>query len=168
MGRRPHIPVPLKGYALVDDYRAIENLLVLYTELVDAGQLEDVANLFREATVCSPADEDGVYGADAVLNTFVNSTRIYPETGTPGTKHVLTNLFIEVDDGGESARARSQYTVFQGTTSLPFQPIVAGRYHDEFSKGAGEWRFSRRTIFVDFTGDLSQHLLIEIPKNSLS
>lgn len=152
----------------MDDYREIENLLVRYTELVDAGELEAMSELFHDCTLCSPADEQGVKGSAAVLETFLSSTRIYPDTGTPKTKHVLTNIFIEVDDTGQTAAARSQYTVFQCTESLPFQPIVAGRYHDQFARGDGGWQFHRRTIFVDFTGDLSQHLLMDIPKNSLS
>lgn len=152
----------------MDDYRAIENLLVRYTELVDAGELEAMSQLFHDCTLCSPADEQGVKGSAAVLETFNSSTRIYPDTGTPKTKHVLTNIFIEVDEGERTATSRSQYTVFQGTDSLPFQPIVAGRYHDCFKRGDSGWQFQQRTIFVDFTGDLSQHLLMEIPKNSLS
>lgn len=152
----------------MDDYRALENLLVRYTELIDAGDFEGMSTLFHDCTLCSPADEQGVKGSAAVLETFNNSTRLYPDTGTPKTKHVLTNIFIEVNPGGERAASRSQYTVFQGTDSLPFQPIVAGRYHDEFAKTGQGWEFRRRTIFVDFMGDLSQHLLMEIPSNSLS
>ncbi len=152
----------------MDDCRTIENLLVRYMELVDAGELKAMSELFHNCTLCSPADEQGVTGSAAVLETYLKSTRIYPETGTPRTKHVLTNIFIEVDEAGQTAVSRSQYTVFQGTESLPFQPIVAGRYHDQFVRTDGGWEFHRRTIFVDFIGDLSAHLLTDIPKSSLS
>jgi len=50
--------------------------------------------------------------------------------------------------------------VLMQTQSLPLQPIVAGRYHDEFRR-AVHWSFARRHMIVDLVGDLAQHLLFE-------
>jgi 3-phenylpropionate/cinnamic acid dioxygenase small subunit len=146
----------------MDNYRAIERLLYEYAEMIDAGNFEGVGQLLDRAVVASPADAVGVSGAAAVLKLFQTSTRLYPETGTPRTKHVMTNIIVDIDDDGRHARTRSQYTVFQGTDELPLQPIVAGRYHDEFSCDNGQWAFSRRNILVDFIGDVSRHLFIKV------
>ena len=89
------------------------------------------------------------------------STRLY-ENGTPLTKHVTTNLLIEVADDGATATCRSYYTVLQKTEGAPLQPIIAGRYHDEFAKRDGQWRFTRRHMIVDLIGDLSRHLLFSL------
>lgn len=144
----------------MDHQRAIERLIFEYAEMIDAGNFEGVGQQLANCVVASPADRTGVTGADQVLKLFQQSTRLYPDTGTPKTKHVMTNIIVDVAADGRSAAARSQYTVLQGTDKLTLQPIVAGRYHDEFRCNNGSWSFSRRNILVDFIGDVSQHLLV--------
>ena len=92
---------------------------------------------------------------------YQDSTRLYPETGTPRTKHVTTNAIIEVDEAAGTGTARSYFTVFQQTGELPLQPIISGRYHDSFERADGAWRFRTRRMFVDLWGDLSKHLLFD-------
>jgi 3-phenylpropionate/cinnamic acid dioxygenase small subunit len=77
---------------------------------------------------------------------------------TPRTKHVTTNLVVDVDENEGAASARAYFTVFQATEKLPLQAIVAGRYEDRFTRVGGRWRFNERAIHMDLQGDLSQHL----------
>ena len=144
-----------------DDWHAIETLIMTYAERVDLGDYEGVAALFEHATYRAEhggeiASQDG---AEAVLATFTTMVRKYPD-GTPRTKHVTTNLMVEVD--GDTALSRCYYTVFQQTDELPLQPIIAGRYHDRFERVDGVWRFADRLIFSDLIGDLSRHLLVDV------
>jgi 3-phenylpropionate/cinnamic acid dioxygenase small subunit len=148
---------------MMNDDRAIENLLMRYAELIDSGDFEGVATLLKDCLMCSPVDKQGSRGYQSVLDTFRQSTRLYPDTGTPKTRHVVTNANIEIDSSRSRGLSRSYYTVFQGTEVLPLQPIVAGRYHDEFVREDEEWRFDKRLIIVDIMGDVSQHLLIDVP-----
>ena len=67
-----------------------------------------------------------VRGSKAVQRLYEATTRIYPETGTPRTKHQCTNLTVDVDEAAGTATARSYYTVLQQTPSLPLQPIISG------------------------------------------
>src|SRR5262249_46477572 len=76
--------------------------------------------------------------------------------GVPCTKHVITNLIVEVDEAAGAATARSYFTVLQAAPSLPLQPILAGRYHDRFARVADGWRFRERLIHVDLVGDLPE------------
>jgi hypothetical protein len=46
---------------------------------------------------------------------------------------------------------------------LPLQPILAGRYHDRFVRTEGVWRFSERRYLIDLVGDVSHHMLSNIP-----
>ena len=144
-----------------DDWHAIETLIMTYAERVDLGDYAGVADLFDGATYRSALGDDVMVqdGRDAVLSTFETLVRRYPD-GTPRTKHVTTNVMVEV--AGDTATARSYYTVMQQTDALPLQPIICGRYHDTFAKQGGEWRFTDRLIFSDLIGDLSQHLLYEL------
>lgn len=144
----------------MDAYRAIENLIYTYAERIDAGDLEGVAELFRNAAIVAPAHDSRQQGYDEVLAMYRASCRIYPETGTPRTRHVTTNVVIEVE--GETALSRSTFTVFQATGVLPLQPVICGRYHDTFRlRPDGRWEFSERAMQVDLVGDCSAHLLYD-------
>jgi 3-phenylpropionate/cinnamic acid dioxygenase small subunit len=144
----------------MEDSRQIENLIYLYAERIDNGDLEGVAELFREAQIYSPAHDVTRTGYDEVLEMYRLSCRLH-DTGTPLTKHLTTNVIIEIEEIGQSASARSYYTVIQATNSLPLQPIISGRYRDRFRKVDGVWQFTRREMLVDLIGDCSQHLLYE-------
>ena len=141
------------------DSRLIENLIYTYAERIDAGELESVAELFREAAIVAPAQDSHVAGYAAVLAMYQQACRIYEATGTPQTKHLTTNVIIEVD--GDEGRARSYFTVIQATEALALQPIISGRYHDTFVRSDNGWRFEERKMFVDLMGDCSAHLLYD-------
>ena len=135
---------------------AVAALILGYAERLDAGDLAGVAALFRDAIYRSA--QGGTYGGSAaVLEVLTRKVILYGD-GTPRTKHVTTNLLIEVDASDATASARSYFTVFQATERLPLQPIIAGRYHDRFARTDGAWRFVDRLILVDLVGDLSQHV----------
>jgi hypothetical protein len=108
-----------------------------------------------------PTGEAGARGRDQALAMYTVSTRRY-EDGTPHTKHVTSNVLIDVDEAAGTASARSYFTVFQALPDFPLQPIIAGRYHDRFERVAGRWRFSERKMIPELFGDLSRHLLISI------
>ena len=146
----------------MEESRQIENLIYRYAELIDDGNLEEVAELFRNAEIVSTVHGMRREGFDEVLQMYRSSCRIYETTGTPLTKHLTTNVIIELDEDGKTASARSYYTVFQQTDELPLQPIIAGHYHDTFHRVGGQWCFDTREMFVDLTGDLSHHLLFEL------
>jgi 3-phenylpropionate/cinnamic acid dioxygenase small subunit len=144
----------------IDDARRIENLIYAYAERIDAGDFVGVAELFRHGRI-EAAPGVIIEGADQALALYERTTRRYDD-GTPRTRHMTTNVAVEVSDDGATASARTYYTVFQQTDELPLQPIISGRYHDTFQQVEDEWRFDTRQMFVDLTGDLSQHLLFEL------
>lgn len=139
----------------------ITNLLYRYAELMDGGELEAIAAMFRHARMKSRSAGELLDNA-GMLEQWRRFVKIHP-CGTPRTKHVITNPIVEVDEAAGSASCRSYYTVLQATDSLPLQVIAAGRYHDNFERVDGKWRFSYRdyTLF-DLAGDLSDHLLVAV------
>jgi 3-phenylpropionate/cinnamic acid dioxygenase small subunit len=146
----------------MDSAREIENLLYTYAERIDAGDFDGVAALFEHAVIYGQQDgppETRFHGVEGARRIYEMSTRRYPDDGTPKTKHLTTNLIVEVDDEAGTATCRSYFCVLQATPALPLQPIVSGRYHDTFQRIEGRWWFATRTIFMDLSGDLSQHLL---------
>ena len=137
-----------------DDRAAIAALVFGYAERLDAGDFAGVASLFADAVYGMPGGPERC-GAAAVQAVLDEKVQRHPD-GTPRTKHVTTNLVVEVD--GVTATARSYFTVLQATARVPLQPIVAGRYHDRFVRHGGRWRFAARLIHVDLIGDVSDHL----------
>jgi hypothetical protein len=137
-----------------DDRAAIAALLFAYAERLDAGDFAGVAALFADGVFRS--DRGGRYEGAAAVRDVLERLVILHEDGTPKTKHVTTNLVIEVD--AMSATARSYFTVLQATAKVPLQPIVAGRYHDRFEERDGIWYFAERLIYVDLVGNVSDHL----------
>jgi 3-phenylpropionate/cinnamic acid dioxygenase small subunit len=143
----------------MDAQTAITHLIFAYAERIDAGDFEGVADLFAEGRITAEGTDRVRPGRDDALKMYRRSTRIHEDTGTPKTKHVITNVVIELDEEADTARARSYFTVLQATPELPLQPVMAGRYHDLFGRQGGSWRFVHRHIICDLFGDLSQHLL---------
>lgn len=136
-------------------YRAIENLIAAYAELVDDGNFTRLGALLAEATFTGGGEQ--VSGQAAIERMFRDMVIVY-EDGTPRTKHVTTNIAIEVDEPAGTAVSRSYFTVLQALPGLPLQTIAAGRYRDRFERSAGHWRFAEREVRVDLTGEVSRHL----------
>ena len=145
----------------MNDETVIANLVFRYAELIDRGDFDGIGSLFANAVITADGSDVEWRGADAITAMYVDRTRRYDD-GTPKSKHVTTNLIIEVDDERAHATCRSYYTVYQQTDELPLQPIVAGRYRDEFARVDDAWRFTHRHMLVDLVGNLSRHLLFEL------
>jgi 3-phenylpropionate/cinnamic acid dioxygenase small subunit len=144
----------------VDEARAqISELISRYAELIDVGDFEGVASLLATAELSFEGFDTVRRGRDEIRATYEASTRRY-EDGTPRTKHLVTNVVVDIEPTMGTASSRSYFTVLQAVPgALALQPVVAGRYRDGFRSVDGTWRFSRRHIMVDLTGDLGHHLL---------
>jgi hypothetical protein len=138
------------------------NLIARYAELIDLGDFDGVADLLADAAVGDGESETLLTGSRAIAALFRSTTRLHPD-GTPGTKHVTTNLILDIDEDAGRAAARSYWTVLQAVPGLPLQPILAGRYHDRFERHGPDWRFSERRYLIDLVGDVSHHMLTGLP-----
>lgn len=141
-----------------DDYFAIQNLIYRYCDRIDRGDFDGIGALFAHAAIHVPALPEPLRGAARIAGMYREFTRVYPDSGTPKTRHVTSNVIIE-PDGEAAARAQSYVLVHQAAPELPLQPIIGGRYFDRFEKVGGTWRFSERRMEMDLFGNLSAHLL---------
>jgi ketosteroid isomerase-like protein len=138
-----------------EDVEAIRALIHEYAERIDGGDLDGLAALFADATWGSPGRGEPLRGTDQVRHAY-DGVILYD--GIPCTKHVISNVTIEISEDGAAATARSYFTVLQARPDLPLQAIIAGRYHDRFQRIDGRWRFADRQIVPDLIGDLSRHM----------
>ena len=82
---------------MIDDYRAIENLLYRYAECIDDGDLDALADLFSRGCINAEAMREPATGASEVLAMYHASTRLYADNGTPHTQHIVSNPIIEIE-----------------------------------------------------------------------
>ena len=145
-----------------EDRGAITDLIYRYAELIDAGDFEGLGLLLGRASFGGPRTPT-ISGVDNITGLFGMTTRRFPDTGTPKTRHLVLNAIVEVDgDGaGDTATARSTFCVVQATGRVPLQPIVVGRYSDSFARDSAGWYFTSRIADVEMVGDVSDHLLID-------
>lgn len=137
---------------------SITNLLYRYAELMDAGDLDSAAALFAHARLKADAEGTVILDSAGILRLWRGMVKIHAD-GTPRTKHVVTNPILDIDEDAGTATCRSYYTVLQQTDAVALQVVAAGRYHDEFERVDGVWRFSFRDYsMLDLTGDLRDHL----------
>lgn len=148
--------------AELNAYEAIRNLLSTYCERMDAGDFDGLAALFVDARM---SDENGnvfATGSEQIAAMWHAQTILYD--GSPRTRHVTANPVIDVDETAGTATVRSSYIVFQGISGhgaddIPLQPIITGRYVDQFRRDdAAGWRWHERSYAIDHAGDLSHHL----------
>ncbi|MFA1538706.1 nuclear transport factor 2 family protein [Actinomadura monticuli] len=136
-------------------HQAIANLIYRYAECVDNADFAGIRDLFADAAFTGSGGT--LHGGDAIARMFEKTVIVHPD-GTLRTKHVTTNLAIEVDEEAGTATSKAYYTVLQAVPDLPLQPIACGTYHDSFELHEGRWRFAERRITLDLTGDVTHHL----------
>jgi 3-phenylpropionate/cinnamic acid dioxygenase small subunit len=136
-------------------HRVIENLIATYAELVDDGDFAGVGALFDNGTFVGSSGP--VTGPEAVTEMLMSQILLYPD-GTPRTRHVTTNIIVDVNEEAGTAQARSSVTVLQATPQLPLQPIICGRYEDRFRRGDNRWQFAERRATFQLIGNVRGHL----------
>jgi len=145
----------------------IEKEIYAYTYALDGGDLDALGALFEHA-VMRVEGTDAVYdGAEAVKQTNIDFNLFYDAEGnsgpyrpdtTPRTRHVTTNVIIDIAEDGSSATARSSVVVFQFAPGAPLRPILAAGYRDRFEPIEGRWRWTERVHLLTHIEDVSLHL----------
>ncbi|MDC0574096.1 nuclear transport factor 2 family protein [Luminiphilus sp.] len=136
-----------------NDIGALNALMIAYCDLIDAGDLRGCAALFSRGAW-------GIVGDMAIgeseVKTLLDNVILYD--GKPNTRHLTSNLHIDIDSAGDSASARSCITVMQCVPGdFAMQAIFIGSYCDTFAKDEGGWYFVERAITPDLIGDMSRH-----------
>jgi 3-phenylpropionate/cinnamic acid dioxygenase small subunit len=142
-------------------HHAITMLMYRYAECVDAADFDGIGELFARGEITNRGVPGAIVGPGAVAALYRKTNKVHPG-GTLLTRHLTTNVVIDVDEAGDVAESRSSFVVFQATPTVPLQPIVTGRYRDRFERVDGAWGFARREMSVEQIGDVSDHLLIDL------
>lgn len=129
--------------------RACEQLSVAYARAVDFREYDSFVELF---------DNDALLDLGMRLEGKAAIRESMKMRGSDiRTRHVLTNIFIEVQDSLH-ARGISYLTLYRhvGAASARNAPVPSilptaiGHYEDTFVKTPAGWRFKTRTLHVAF------------------
>jgi 3-phenylpropionate/cinnamic acid dioxygenase small subunit len=151
------------GSGTWESHHAITTLMFRYAECVDAADFDGIGELFAAGTITNEGYDGAIEGRSAVRELYAATNRVHAD-GTLRTRHLTTNITLDIDEDAHTATARSAFVVFQQTPEVPLQAIVAGRYHDRFERVDGTWRFTRRHILLEQIGDVRDHLTIDLDR----
>ena len=119
----------------------VQEFIHRYASMVDTGNFDGLGDLFRHGRIRT-RDERGIesqwVGRDAIRNVFAQTVRTWD--GIPRTKHLVSNLSVNVDANGPRAVCRSYYTVLHEAPGTPVHIVICGRYEDTFEVIDGSWQ----------------------------
>jgi uncharacterized protein (TIGR02246 family) len=135
--------------SVLEDKDTIREVMAVYCHALDACRFADVASLFAD---------DGIWTTDygeakgrGAIERMLRS--IVPAKGEgPQRKHYITNIIIKVD--GDSAASISDYLVVR-EAGPDLIPVMGGTYKDEWVRQVGTWRFTRKELVHDISGNMA-------------
>jgi 3-phenylpropionate/cinnamic acid dioxygenase small subunit len=149
------------GAGTWESHHAITTLMYSYAERIDAADFAGIGALFAHGRITTRGVPGAIEGPDAVRDLYAGTNKVHAD-GTLRTRHLCTNVIVDIDEEEGRAVARSSFLVLQATDALPLQPIVAGRYRDRFERLDGTWVWREREMGVEQVGDVREHLSIDI------
>jgi 3-phenylpropionate/cinnamic acid dioxygenase small subunit len=144
---------------MTDPVTQISNLMFRYAELFDTGRFDEFAALFEHGQWHKAAP-----GVAATRQWIEDNVQLYDDR--PRTKHVTTNVVVDVDEAAGTATASAYVTIFQALPDFPLQPIFSGRYQDRLTRIDGQWWWTERHVIGDLYGDISRHVRYPPPGGS--
>ena len=137
------------------DRDEITALVNRYGELIDTGDIDGVVAMFEHATWRSAATGSVLRTPEEIRAVY---DRIMLYDGVPRTRHLMTNVTIDLVDGDDDATGRSTYTVLQEVEpGGPIAIVVVGRYEDRYHRGSDGWHLTDRLFHIDLSADQSRH-----------
>ena len=132
----------------VQDRLDIQDLYTRYAHSFDDADADAWSALFMPDGRFAPPGIDPVVGTEA-LRAFVSNR----STDSPGMRHVIANVLIDVD--GNEVTGRAYFVCYRLDGDGGFRLRNFGRYVDKLDRHDGSWRFAVR----DVVGELAEGLV---------
>ncbi|ARS25821.1 nuclear transport factor 2 family protein [Sphingomonas sp. KC8] len=136
------------------DERDIERLIVDYSWVLDAKDFDTYGALFSHGIVLDPQGKTIAKGAAEV-----GALARHYLGGNPDVfvRHIVSNVRIDVAADGKTATAGSFLTTIEAPQGQPASIFRIARYHDNFAKIDGGWKFLSRQEMTDWVLRERQH-----------
>ncbi len=138
----------------MSDTDEITELVYSYARLLDGGDVNGVVALFEHSTWRSSPNGSVRRGSAEVRPVYEN---LLAQDRGYRTKHLITNLSVDVEPGATTACSHCYWTVLRSAPGEPIGIALSGQYTDRFEKVEGHWQFLDRLITTDMTGETSDH-----------
>jgi hypothetical protein len=137
-------------HPVLEDRRAIDDLLVRYATAVDGRQWEDLDKVFTPDAVLDYRSAGGIRGSLAEVRAWLSN--VLPVF--TWTQHLVVNRAVELSPGSDEATSRSVFQNPNGAVidGKPWLFVVGGAYHDRMVRTEHGWRICHRveeTIWWD-------------------
>src|SRR6476660_7850440 len=110
---------------------------------MDAADFDAVADLFADAVLTNEGVDAPIKGGDAIARLYRSTNRVHDD-GTLRTRHVTTNVIVDIDEDAGSAAVRSAFVVLQQTPTLPLPRSLRALRRNVAVRGAPHRRRPRR------------------------
>ena len=138
----------------MNSVETITAMIHRYCELFDSGNFDAYVAQFEHGSMGGrPIGSPG-------LREWIRDNIVLHD-GSPCTKHLSTNVVVDVDEEAGSATARSYVTVLHAAPGLPLTIVGSAAYHDKFDRVDGTWRWGERVVVDRLNGDSSRHIRSE-------
>jgi hypothetical protein len=134
---------------------AILRLLHAYSDTIDRGDFAATGELFAPEGVYGIAGRSRAAVGAAAVTAALGDVRLYD--GVPRTRHIVSNVDVDLADDGRSAAVQSYVHVLHQAPGGPIVTIAAGTYRDRVHLVDGRWRFAERRMHIELVGDMSTH-----------
>ena len=145
----------------LEDIEALKQLKSRYAGYCDDDYNADqLGPLFTQDAIWDGGVLGRCEGRDAIHAFFADASKTLPFA-----IHLVTNPVLEIDGD----RATGQWLLWQPCTHATGDQAlwIAGRYHDEYRREEGEWRFAkvtvRLTMLSPYEAGWSRARMIEVP-----
>lgn len=141
-----------KVLARLEDERAISRLMAEYVWRLDAQEFDAYGNLFEEGVMRDPSGKILARGSKEIAAIARHYLGNRPDLFV---RHIVSSPIIDIDVENGTAVARSMMTTIHAPRRKPAYVFRVARYHDAFTKRAGQWRFASRQEITDWV--LKEH-----------
>jgi 3-phenylpropionate/cinnamic acid dioxygenase small subunit len=135
----------------MNSVEAITRMIYRYCELFDSADFDAYAEQFEHGSL------NGRTPGAAEVRQWIDDHIILYD-GSPRTKHLTTNLVVDVDEAADTATARSYVTMLQAVPGHRLEIAGCAEYHDRFQRVDGTWRWAARDVVNSLGGDSSRHV----------
>ena len=140
----------------------IKNLIYLYAQCIDKGEFGRIAELFKDGSIIDSNYQELAKGSKQVFEFYNKLIRIYPDTQTPKTEHLVTDIVVSDINTSNFIKATSNFEVMQENEKAEIATIITGTYNSDFKKINSQWCLTDIKFLPTMTEDTGRHLLMNI------
>jgi 3-phenylpropionate/cinnamic acid dioxygenase small subunit len=133
------------------DYEQIRRLIYIYSFYVDKREFDELGALLADATFWLSWPAEGIETGEIRGEEEIKQFYSQHLAGRRPSRHVITNVVIDIDASGDTASAYA-YLTSVGHPPEPPAVLLSGHYEDRFARVNGRWRFVQKACIMDLPG----------------